>query len=67
VLGLLGRSRVLLVAATAAWTFDETWMVFSRAGWSEGEAPFMNKTATLGFGRLFDDDSDTLGVGFNWG
>lgn len=54
------------VAVTANWTFEEKWMPFFRAGWSDGDAPLMNRTVTLGFLRRFHK-SDLFGLGFNWG
>ena len=41
-------------------------MLFFRAGWSDGAAPLMNKTVTVGFIHRFHK-SDLLGLGFNWG
>lgn len=41
-------------------------MIFGRAGWSDGDAPLMNKTVTLGFMKRFYK-RDLLGLGFNWG
>jgi porin len=55
------------VITSANWFFDRKWMPFFRAGWSDGEAPLMNKTLTAGIGRLFAEESDVLGVGVNWG
>ena len=48
-------------------TWNETWMLFGRLGWSEGDTPIYNKTATLGVGRLIRQWSDVFGVGVNWG
>ena len=52
---------------SANWTFDNRWMPFFRAGWSEGSAPIYNRSMTLGFIRYFHDGSDLTGVGVNWG
>jgi len=49
------------------WTFDNTWMPFFRAGWSDGEAPLMNATATLGVLHYRADRSDLIGFAVNWG
>lgn len=54
------------VALGANWTVVEDWMIFGRAGWSDGDAPLMNKTVTLGFMKRFFK-RDLLGLGFNWG
>jgi porin len=51
----------------ANWTFDSTWMPFFRAGWSDGQAPFMNRAVTLGVLRYFSGRSDLSGLGVNWG
>jgi porin len=54
------------IALGANWTFDEKWMVFARAGWSDGAAPLMNATATAGVMRRVHKQ-DLLGLGTNWG
>ena len=50
----------------ANWTFYQKFMPFFRIGWSDGDAPLMNKTATVGFTHRFHK-SDLMGFGFNWG
>jgi len=55
------------IAFAANWTFDKTWMPFVRAGWSEGNAPIYNTSATVGFIRKFQFRSDLTGIGINWG
>jgi len=55
------------VAVAANWTFDDRWMPFVRAGWSEGVAPIYNKSATLGLIRQFVHRSDLVGLAVNWG
>ena len=55
------------IAFGANKTWNETWMAFARAGWSEGSTPIYNQTYTIGFGRLIRQWSDVLGVGINWG
>ena len=54
------------VAIGANWTFNQKFMPFIRAGWSDGAAPMMNKTATVGFIHRFHK-SDLASLGFNWG
>ena len=54
------------ITLAANWTYDEKWMTFFRAGWSDGAAPLMNSTSTIGFMRRFHK-RDLLGLGFNWG
>ena len=51
----------------ANWTFDNTWMPFFRAGWSEGSTPIYNKSASIGLLRKFAYRSDVAGIGYNWG
>lgn len=54
-------------ALSANWTWNKQWMVFGRAGWSDGDAPLYNQSGTLGFGRLFRGYSDVLGLSVNRG
>lgn len=54
------------ITVGANWIFDEKWMPFFRAGWSDGAAPFMNGTATVG-GMRRVHRRDLLGLGVNWG
>lgn len=63
----LGTESAQGVALAANWTFDDKWMPFLRAGWSEGSTPIYNKSATIGLRRTFKYRSDTAGIGFNWG
>lgn len=58
-------SRGIAIGANKTW--NETWMVFARVGWSEGSAPISNQAYTIGLGRLFRQWSDVLGIGINWG
>lgn len=52
----------------ANWTSeDKLWMPFLRSGWSEGSAPLMNATATIGLLHYIAHRSDLVGVGANWG
>jgi porin len=55
------------VAATANWTFKEKWGPFARVGFSEGDAPLLNKSVTAGLIRYFEKRSDLFGLGVNWG
>ncbi len=48
-------------------TWNETWMLFGRAGWSDGAAPIYESTATIGAGRLIRQWSDVFGIALNWG
>jgi porin len=49
------------------WTFNEEWMPFFRAGWSQGNTPLYNRSATVGVIKKFSFRSDLVGVGINWG
>lgn len=42
-------------------------MLFGRFGWSDGLAPLMQKTATVGFIHRTNKHSDLFGLGVNWG
>lgn len=52
----------------ANWTTrDQPWMVFGRAGWSDGDAALYEESYTAGFMRKFRRSSDLLGLAVNWG
>jgi len=51
----------------ANWTFDDTWMAFVKAGWSDGDAPLYNESVTVGAIYHVARRSDLAGVGMNWG
>jgi porin len=51
----------------ANWTWDSTWMIFAKAGWSDGSAPLYNESYTVGMIRYFSSRSDLLGLAVNWG
>jgi len=52
----------------ANWTtHDHRWMVFGRAGWSDGDAALVEESYTLGFMRKFRRNADRLGLAVNWG
>jgi porin len=55
------------IAINANWTFNDQWMIFSRAGWSDGRASIYEETYTLGFLRIIEHPSDILGLVINWG
>ncbi len=63
----LGIDSAHGVALGANKSWNETWMAWVRLGWSDGNAPLYNETATVGFGRLIRQWSDVFGVGLNWG
>ena len=43
------------------------WLVFARAAFSEGTAPFLNKSISIGTGYQFKSRNDYFGIGLNWG
>jgi porin len=49
------------------WTWDNRWMVFAKAGWSDGSAPLYNESYTVGMLHYFAGRSDLLGLATNWG
>jgi porin len=55
------------IAINANWSFNNRWMIFSRAGWSDGRASIYEETYTLGFLRKIQYPSDILGLVINWG
>jgi len=55
------------VAFATNWTFDEEWMPFFRAGWSQGNTPLYNRSVTVGVIKKFSFRSDLVGIGYNWG
>ena len=54
------------IAVSGNWTFAERWMPFFRAGWSDGEAPLMNRAVTGGIMRYCADRGDLTGIGVSW-
>ena len=55
------------IAFAANWTFDKTWMPFLRLGYSDGDSPIYNKSATIGAIRKFHYRSDVAGIAISWG
>lgn len=53
------------VAGSAAWFFDNRWMPFLRAGFSQGKAALYKKTVSAGLG-YYTRQTDLLGIGVNW-
>ena len=51
----------------ANWTWDQTFMLFTKLGWSEGESQLYNESVTVGALYRIKQRSDLLGYGFNWG
>ena len=55
------------ITAAVNWTYKKMAMVFMKAGLSDGDAPLMNKSVTLGGLLYIPDRSDLLGLALNWG
>ena len=56
------------IALNGNWTVpDQSWMVFGRLGASDGTAALYRRTATIGFARMFDQRTDLIALGLNWG
>ena len=53
------------LAGSAAWFFDNRWVPFLRAGFSQGDAPLYEKTVSLGIGQL-TRRRDLMAIGLNW-
>jgi porin len=53
------------VAGSAAWFFDNRWMPFLRAGFSQGNAALYKKSVSAGLG-YHTRQTDLLGIGLNW-
>lgn len=53
------------VAGSASWFFDNRWMPFLRAGFSQGEAALYKSTISAGLG-IYTRQTDLFGVGLNW-
>ena len=51
----------------ANWTFDQTWMLFLKAGWSDGTAPLYKESITLGTIYYLARRSDLIGFAVNHG
>jgi porin len=48
-------------------SFDDKWLPFFRAGYTDGAGTLLQKTVSAGFGYQLDDSVSLLGLGFNWG
>ena len=52
---------------SAAWFFNDTWMPFLRAGYSDGGGALLEKSVSAGIGYYFNESKDLIGLGVNWG
>jgi porin len=55
------------ITASVNWTYKKMAMVFMKAGLSDGDAPLMNKSVTIGGLLYIPNRSDLLGLALNWG
>jgi len=55
------------ITGTGIWFFNDKWMPFFKVGWSEGEAPLMNKAVTIGVTYFLASRLDQWGLGISWG
>ncbi|MBW2725599.1 MAG: carbohydrate porin [Deltaproteobacteria bacterium] len=57
------------IALNAGWTFDDSWMIFTKMGWSDGDSAneFYDESYTFGAIHYFKNRTDELGVAVNWG
>ncbi len=53
------------LAATAYWTFEDIFMPFARAAWSEGGAAALGTNLAVGIG-IKTDENDQFGVSVGW-
>ena len=54
------------IAVSAAWTFNNQWVPFLRAGWSDGKAALLSQNVSTGMGYL-RRNRDLMGMGLSWG
>ncbi|MBY6006682.1 carbohydrate porin [Salipiger bermudensis] len=62
-----GTEESLGLSIGANWTFDDVFMPFIRAGWSEGAAPLYNESYTVGAVYRARHRADLMGAAVNWG
>ena len=55
------------ITGSAIWLFNDRWMPFFRVGWSDGEAPLMNKALNIGITYYLTSRADQWGAGIAWG
>ncbi|UCH74433.1 MAG: carbohydrate porin [Rhodospirillales bacterium] len=53
------------LALSASWFFENKWVPFLRAGWSDGDAALMSRNVAAGFGYLARN-RDLFGLGLAW-
>ena len=53
------------LALSASWFFDNEWIPFLRAGWSDGDAALMSRNVAAGLGYLARN-RDLIGAGVAW-
>ena len=55
------------IASTGQWLVGSDWLPFYRAGWSDGDAPLMNRHLSGGIGHRLTARSDIIGLSVSWG
>jgi porin len=63
----LGKPDGWGVNISLARLFDETWMPFLRAGWSDDGDSLLERSVSAGLGYRLRGRKDLVGVGMNWG
>lgn len=62
-----GQEEVWGMSAAFNWTFNQQFMPFVKAGFSEGDHTFFNNTFAAGMMYKFMSSSDLIGIGGHWG
>ncbi len=55
------------LAFSAAYFFDDKWLPFFRAGYSEGGGALLDISMSTGLAYYFSEKKDAAGLGFHWG
>jgi porin len=62
-----GKPESWGVTFSTSWFFNETWLPFLRAGWSDGEAALLERMVSAGVGYHFKKRNDVVAIGMSWG
>lgn len=63
---LMGTPEGWGLAFSWSQTFSR-WLLFARAGYSEGAGSFLRESVSIGGGYQFKSRNDYFGIGLNWG
>lgn len=55
------------VAASVSKKFEDRWLPFLRAGYSEDSGALLKNSVSAGLGYLFEESDDAIGIGVGWG